>query len=82
MKKEELERQIRQLEKDKEHLLDENIRLKETLEKIVQYADVKKPIPDSITDIYPFFDPENRTDLYRSRVARIGAVAEMALDIW
>lgn len=76
MKKEELERQIKQLQKDKEHLLDDNIRLTNTLEKIIRYADVKKPIPGSTTDTY--FDSENQ--LYMSRIARISIVAEIALS--
>ena len=62
---------------ENQQLMDENEKLKEALQKIIRLTELK-PLPDTEEDIY--YNPDNRREFMATRLGRICAIAEMALD--
>ena len=60
-----------------QQLIDENERLKEALQKIIKLTELN-PVPDTEDDIY--YNPNNRREFMATRLGRICATAEIALD--
>ncbi len=61
----------------KQQLMDENKRLKEILQKIIQLTELN-PVPDTEDDIY--YNPDDRKAFMAAHLGKICATAEIALD--
>lgn len=60
-----------------QQLINENEKLKEALQKIIRLTELK-PLPDTEEDIY--YNPDNRREFMVTRLGKICAIAEIALD--